>query len=245
MAQARQVIEQLRDVELAEVSQMLLAMAIEQGIKRVLELAPRVVGQTERRVLRGEAVAATDKIVSIFEPHTDIIVKDRRETLYGHKVCLTSGASGLVLDLVVQRGNPADSTLARPMVARMGQRPGVQPARGRPALARLSEPTRRPSSRGCDRHLWASVRLEPRFTCMMQALDAPASIPRAADILVRRPTIPPRQPKMAILGRELVSSRPKRPHFTELGVRGDPRGRRGMGRTQRSCQDQCRMHRSP
>src|ERR1022692_3060364 len=107
MAQARQVIEQLRDVELAEVSQMLLAMAIEQGIKRVLELAPRVVGQTERRVLRGEAVAATDKIVSIFEPHTDIIVKDRRETLYGHKICLTTGASGLVLDLTVENGNPA------------------------------------------------------------------------------------------------------------------------------------------
>jgi IS5 family transposase len=127
MAQASQVVGKLRTVELGDVSQALLAMAIEQGIKHVLELAPRVVSQTERRVLRGESVAATDKIVSIFEPHTDIIIKDRRETLYGHKVCLTSGASGLVLDLAVQRGNPADSTLARTMVARVASVLGKTP----------------------------------------------------------------------------------------------------------------------
>ena len=58
-------------------------------------------------------------IVSIFEPHTDIIIKDRRETFYGHKVCLTSGSSGLVLDLVVERGNPADSTLAQKAIERV------------------------------------------------------------------------------------------------------------------------------
>jgi IS5 family transposase len=49
-------------------------------------------------------------VVSIFEPHTDIIRKDRRDTLYGHKVFLTAGASGLIVDCVMERGNPADST---------------------------------------------------------------------------------------------------------------------------------------
>ncbi len=63
---------------------------------------------------------ATEKLVSIFEPHTDIIVKDRRDTFYGHKICLTTGASGLVLDVVVESGNPSDSTLARKMVERVG-----------------------------------------------------------------------------------------------------------------------------
>src|SRR5579864_1275071 len=38
-------------------------------------LIERIIAQTERRVLRGEAVAASDKIVSLFEPHADIIVK--------------------------------------------------------------------------------------------------------------------------------------------------------------------------
>jgi hypothetical protein len=30
--------------------------------------------------MRGEKVDAADKVVSIFEPHTDIIVKDNRDT---------------------------------------------------------------------------------------------------------------------------------------------------------------------
>ena len=51
-----------------------------------------------------------EKIVSIFEAHTDIIVKDNRETRYGHKVCLTGGKSSLVLDCVIEEGNPADSS---------------------------------------------------------------------------------------------------------------------------------------
>jgi transposase, IS5 family len=120
MAQASDVVIQLTISPCAAGKGALSRYAIEQGIKDVLALAKRVVDQTERRVLRGESVPATEKIVSIFEPHTDIIVKDRRDTFYGHKICLTTGASGLVLDLVVESGNPADSTLAQKMVERVG-----------------------------------------------------------------------------------------------------------------------------
>jgi IS5 family transposase len=77
-----------------------------------LPLVRKVIEQTERRVLHGEQVPSSEKIVSIFEPHTDIIRKDRRDTYYGHKVTLSTGRSGLVLDVVVEDGNPADSTLA-------------------------------------------------------------------------------------------------------------------------------------
>ena len=70
---------------------------------------------------------AGDKIVSIFEPHTDIIVKDNRDTYYGHKVCLTAGASNLVLDLVVQEGNPPDSKLTVDMMLRQEQIYGRPP----------------------------------------------------------------------------------------------------------------------
>jgi len=42
-------------------------------------LIERIITQTERRVLHGEAVAANEKIVSLFEPHADIIVKGGRE----------------------------------------------------------------------------------------------------------------------------------------------------------------------
>ena len=68
--------------------------------------------------MRGESVPAADKVLSIFEPHTDIIVKDNREPIYGHKVCLTSGPSGLVTDVVVEKGNPADVTLTVEMIER-------------------------------------------------------------------------------------------------------------------------------
>ena len=83
-----------------------------------ISLTERVLDQTRRRVLHGESVPVAEKVVSIFEPHTDITVKDRRETLYGHKLCLTAGASGLVLDCVIEDGNPADSNLAIEMIER-------------------------------------------------------------------------------------------------------------------------------
>src|SRR5690606_24860934 len=87
-------------------------------IRHFVRLAECVIGQTERRVVHGEAVPDEDKIVSIFEEHTDIIVKDRRETHFGHKLTLTAGRSGLILDWVVEDGNPADSTLALRMLER-------------------------------------------------------------------------------------------------------------------------------
>jgi len=78
----------------------------------------RVANQTRRRVLEGEKVAAGEKVVSIFETHTDILVKGRREIEYGHKVNLAVGKSSLVTDCVIEKGNPADSTLAVKMVDR-------------------------------------------------------------------------------------------------------------------------------
>ena len=73
-------------------------------------LAARIIDQAHRRVIKGEKVAATDKIVSVFEPHTDIIVKDRRNTQFGYKLNLSIGKHGMVLDVVIDEGSPTDST---------------------------------------------------------------------------------------------------------------------------------------
>ena len=62
--------------------------------------------------------AVNRKTLSLFEPHTDIIIKDRRETHYGHKVFLSAGQSGLITDCVIASGNPADSTMAVPLLER-------------------------------------------------------------------------------------------------------------------------------
>ena len=72
----------------------------------------KVIDQTRRRVLEGEKVPAHEKVFSIFEPHTDILVNGQRPAKYGHKVTLTVGASGFTLDCVIERGNPCDVTLA-------------------------------------------------------------------------------------------------------------------------------------
>jgi transposase, IS5 family len=86
--------------------------------RRYRPLIERIIAQTERRVLRGEEVVANEKIVSLFEPHADIIVKGGREVEYGHKLNLTTGCSGLILDLVIEGGNPADSERFLPMLNR-------------------------------------------------------------------------------------------------------------------------------
>lgn len=93
-----------------------LGLAIE--LEHYEPLGWQVLDQTHRRVFEGEKVPASDKLVSIFEPHTDIIVKDRRDVHYGHKVCLSTGASMLVLDCQILDGNPADSTLVGQMLER-------------------------------------------------------------------------------------------------------------------------------
>jgi IS5 family transposase len=94
------------------------AWAAADALEHYLELGKKVVDQTQRRVFGEESVPAKEKLVSIFEPHTDVIVKDQRETLYGHKVFLSVGASGMILDLLMERGNPADATRAIPMLER-------------------------------------------------------------------------------------------------------------------------------
>ncbi|MDP9348855.1 MAG: ISNCY family transposase [Gemmatimonadota bacterium] len=96
-------------------------------LNRYLRLLERVIEQTERRVLRGETVSATEKVVSLFEPHTDVIVKDGRETLFGHKVYLSGGASGLVLDCVITPGNPSDTALSTRMLQRQKEIYGRSP----------------------------------------------------------------------------------------------------------------------
>jgi len=103
------------------------AIALSCQIRHYVQLTEKVVNQTQRRVMRGEKVDARDKVVSIFEPHTDIIVKDRRDTLYGHKVCLAGGASNLIQDCWVVDGNSPDTALALPMLDRQNELYGRYP----------------------------------------------------------------------------------------------------------------------
>jgi IS5 family transposase len=96
-------------------------------VAHYLPLIARVLDQSERRVLHGQAVPASEKLVSLFEPHADIIVKGARDVQYGHKLNLVTGKSGLILDLVIEAGNPADAERFLPMLDRHIARCGTPP----------------------------------------------------------------------------------------------------------------------
>jgi IS5 family transposase len=89
------------------------AMALYQELDHYLTMSAVAIDQCERRVLKGEKVPASDKIVSIFEEHTDIIKrgKSQRPTEFGHKVLITNGTSGIITQYETFRGNPGDSEM--------------------------------------------------------------------------------------------------------------------------------------
>ena len=85
-------------------------------VDHYLPLIGKVIDQTTRRVVNDEKVPASEKIFSLFETHTDIIINGSRDIQYGHKLNFSTGHSGLVLDVVIEAGNSADSDQFIPMV---------------------------------------------------------------------------------------------------------------------------------
>lgn len=105
---ARDAVRKLKGLDGTEDTRQAARMVAAE-IKEVADLLAKVIDQTKRRVFKDEKVPAEEKIVSLFEPHTDIIEKGGREPIFGHKVCLTVGKRNLVLDAMMDRGNPADT----------------------------------------------------------------------------------------------------------------------------------------
>jgi IS5 family transposase len=124
VAYAETAIPALRSFEGAD---RLAALALADHLERAIGILMKVIDQTERRVIKGEKVPASEKIVSFFEDHTDIIVKGRRDTQFGHKVFLTGGVSNLILDCLIERGNPADSDRYQDLLERHKEQFGRVP----------------------------------------------------------------------------------------------------------------------
>ena len=104
IGQARTVLELISDEGLQAAHQM--AERLETFVPRV----EQILNQTIRRVLQGESVPATEKIVSIFEPHTAIIRRQKagKPTEFGRKVWLDEVDGGLITDWRILQGNPPD-----------------------------------------------------------------------------------------------------------------------------------------
>jgi IS5 family transposase len=81
-----------------------------QTLKTFIPRIEPVIDQTVQRVVHGQSVPAQDKLVSLFEPHTDIIRRQklRKPTEFGHKVWLDEVDGGLISAYRILDGNPPD-----------------------------------------------------------------------------------------------------------------------------------------
>lgn len=104
-----------------------LGMAIQEQIRDLLDYMCMIYDVAYRKEILGESVPNEDKIFSIFEFHTDIIVKGSREVQFGHKVNLATGKSNLILDIQTVQGNPSDSILYQPTLDRVVKNYGIVP----------------------------------------------------------------------------------------------------------------------
>jgi len=93
---------------------------LQQEIEHYCQLAEQVLNQTRRRVLEGETVPASEKIFSIFEPHTDMIKRGKvnKPVEFGHKVFLAESQQGLITHYEILEGNPNDQEHVLPSLER-------------------------------------------------------------------------------------------------------------------------------
>jgi IS5 family transposase len=92
----------------------------------------RTIAATARRAnVDGETVPASDRVFSLFEPHTELIMRGRRQkpVEFGHKVLLCETAEKFITDYEVYEKQQPDCDLTQPVIERheklFGERPKV------------------------------------------------------------------------------------------------------------------------
>jgi IS5 family transposase len=110
VCQAERVLAELQDQLVDE------GYSLIETIQTFLPRAQQVIEQTVRRVFFGEKVPPAEKLVSLFEPHTDIIRrgKPNKDTEFGHKVWFGEVEGGFIAQYQVLDGNPADECQWQP-----------------------------------------------------------------------------------------------------------------------------------
>ena len=110
VAQAQRVLAALGDHKDKQ------AQKLKAGLEQFIPRVEQVIAQTRRRVFEDEKVPASEKIVSIFEPHTAIICRGKanKPVEFGGKVWLDEVEGGIVSDYRILRGNPSDKNQWQP-----------------------------------------------------------------------------------------------------------------------------------
>jgi IS5 family transposase len=116
LAAAQAVVTRTRGLRRLDPATQLVAESLRAEITRHCQLGTRVVSQATRRIVHGEQVPTDEKLYSIFETHTDLIVRGKvlKPVEFGHKVFLAESGRGLITQYRVLRGNPADQGHVKP-----------------------------------------------------------------------------------------------------------------------------------
>jgi IS5 family transposase len=94
------------------ISVSLCAQGIAVTLGKLLPAMERIVSVSSRH-LQSETVLATEKVFSLFEEHTELIMRGRREkpVEFGHKVLLSETREKFITDYHVFEESPSDTTL--------------------------------------------------------------------------------------------------------------------------------------
>lgn len=92
-------------------------------------LGLRAVDQARRRVLEGEQVPNDEKIFSIHEPHTELLIRGKagKDVEFGHMVSIHQVRGSFITDYRVFEKRPADYTIVDSALARHGELFGALP----------------------------------------------------------------------------------------------------------------------
>jgi IS5 family transposase len=92
------------------------AQRLAETLDHYVPLVEQVIAQTTRRVLQDEQVPASEKVVSLFEPHTAIIRKGKpgKPTEFGRVIWLDEVDGGIISRYEVLDGNPDETAQLPP-----------------------------------------------------------------------------------------------------------------------------------
>jgi IS5 family transposase len=103
--------------------------AVAAELEGFLPAMAMTVEQARRRVVEGETVPAAERVFSIFEPHTELIKRGRRQkpVEFGHAVLLCQTPEKFITDYEVFEERPADCRLTGSVIDRHEKLFGAAP----------------------------------------------------------------------------------------------------------------------
>ena len=104
---------------------------LRQRLADCIRLTEQVVRQTVRRVLQGEQVPASEKIVSLAEPHSAILTRRERsdESRYGHRIILGESDGRILTTYAILPGTEPEAAQLLPAVEQHRRHIGRLPGR--------------------------------------------------------------------------------------------------------------------